>query len=167
MKQDTRYLDIRSQIKTGDIFIEKGTSPLAWAIQLFAGEGSHAGVFHFIGDRLFVTESNAKGVHPILASERLWNKNYTILQDQIERPNQINRLYDSWGKGYDYWSLLLRQPIHILSDGKWLQNPQNRSDRFYCSELIAWIKQMPEWWAMTPNKLFLHNDFNCILSFKN
>ena len=163
---DNRYLDIRSQIRTGDIFIEKGKFPLAWAIQKWAGEGSHAGIFHWIGDRLFVTESNTKGVHPILASERLWKSNYCILQDMSPRPGQEQNIYDSWGKGYDYSSLFFRQPLFILSGGRWLQNKQNRSNKFYCSELIAYIKDIDDWWTITPNKLLNHDDFQIILPFK-
>jgi hypothetical protein len=63
------------------------------------------------------------------------------------------RMYRNLDKGYDFESLLIRQPIKLIT-GKWKQR-KNEDTRLYCSELVANIYGAEYSERMSPQDLFM------------
>lgn len=63
------------------------------------------------------------------------------------------RMYRNLDKGYDFESLIIRQPIKLIT-GKWKQR-KNEDSRLYCSELVANIYGAEYSERMSPQDLFM------------
>ncbi len=56
--------------------------------------------------------------------------------------------------GYDFASLLIKQPIFLITK-KWFGKRRNPAKkRLYCSEFIAYAFNIGKWWKMTPEDLW-------------
>jgi hypothetical protein len=54
--------------------------------------------------------------------------------------------------GYDFVSLLIRQPLQIIT-GKW-RKQKFESDRMYCSEFALWCHEVEKAYRMSPHQVY-------------
>ena len=54
--------------------------------------------------------------------------------------------------GYDFVSLLIRQPIRLIT-GKW-RKQKNEEDRMYCSEYAMWTHRVERSYRMSPHDVY-------------
>lgn len=61
-----------------------------------------------------------------------------------------DRIASQFGKKYDYKSALLYMPLYQLT-GEWFGPVRDEaSEEFFCFELSAWYREIPEWWRCVP-----------------
>jgi len=52
--------------------------------------------------------------------------------------------------GYDFASLIIYQPLYLIT-GKWIGLKEEKAgNRMYCSEFVAWVFDFPRWWTYSP-----------------
>src|SRR6185503_16696512 len=62
----------------------------------------------------------------------------------------FERIASQFGKGYDYKRALLYMPLYQVT-GEWFGPIRNEaSEEFFCFELSAWFRDIPEWWKCVP-----------------
>jgi len=70
------------------------------------------------------------------------------------------------GIKYDFMSLLYYQVIYQLF-GKWKGKTEQKAlNRMYCSEFVAWVYDLPNWWEKSPEDLLEWSEFTTIYSGK-
>lgn len=143
-----------------DVLHCQGSALLARMIRKFTkSEFSHTAIFRIIEGVPCVIDAQADGVQ-VRTFDR-WVKQYgykyTVTRDQDLTHEGIHtmkaRIYANLDKGYDFESLLLRQPWKIIT-GKW-KTRKSESDRLYCSEFAALVYGIKDFDRMTPQDFFM------------
>lgn len=70
-------------------------------------------------------------------------------------PNEVfyERFFETYGKRYDWKSTFWIHAIKIVIK-RWLGHTGTHAkDRFYCSELAAYLLDLPNWWTVIPKDL--------------
>jgi len=129
------YKEIRPYINDGDLFLWRGTSPLAKAIQLWSPD-NHASIsFEFMKfniRRLMLYESLGHGVEPEFLSSRVARYKGRIFWYPVDPAwnTYRQRIYEKaekyGGIKYDFWGLIKNIAGHISADFK----------RLICSEFV-------------------------------
>jgi hypothetical protein len=165
-------------LQTGDIILFRTKlqlfNPISWItpfIRFFTKcEYNHAGVILRVGDKLYLIEATEKGVVREDAIQRITSPrntaialipNYSHNKDIIRE--KLIYLHEA-GKHYDFISLFFYQLVKQKT-GVWIGRKNDKaSERFYCSELAAYVhsKVFPKWWEIAPVDLFNSKDFNHI-----
>ncbi len=146
----------------GDVLLCRRNSFLSRAILFFQKirkkhtRWTHVAQCVDIWGETYIVDAQKNGVNPRPFKE--WMKEFGY-DFQIVRPkSQFFRsptfykiaLSKVGSTKYDFASLLLWQPLYIIT-GKWRGKQHNRATgRMYCSEYIGWLHSMPEWWKMSP-----------------
>lgn len=149
-------------LQNGDILHCRSKGVLGKAIRLVSrGEFNHSAIVIKIGRQVFVADSQNNGTN--LKTIEVWKKEYNysyVIHRYIHAnkdwgANFRNRALSKTGvTGYDFASLILWQPILLLT-GKWFGKKGEKADkRQYCSEYVAWCHEVPNPWEMSPKKLF-------------
>ena len=165
--------------ETGDILLISGNKPLAKTIQWFEeGKWNHSGMLLWINDKLYVSESQAKGIciSPFTYYYfNITNQMGTLRLKTGIKPEIQSKIIDfalpkSGHISYDYANLLVFQPIRYLSKkifGKdlWLQPEHKAPKRFVCSEWVAYIYNhffgyFEDWQKISPQDLYNSTLFN-------
>lgn len=154
MVAETKSVALRS----GDILSCRSRSWLAKAIQWFTkSRFNHTALVIEIWDTLFVIDSQKDGTNLRPLTEWLKKYKYTF---EVHRPKDFTtehreRAVSKVGHTpYDFSSLLIYQPWYILT-GKWKGRKKAKAaERLYCSEFVAWVFNIPEWWKMSPQALY-------------
>lgn len=108
--------------------------------------------------RGYVFEANSKGFEPSYSVEEYIKRigvdiEVALLEPKVLPLGAKERLKEIIGKGYDFWSLLWFQVILAVT-GKWLGHTQKfAKEKVYCSEAIAYILDLFQWWIYTPKML--------------
>lgn len=138
-----KYLEVRNQMKTGDVILWKTTSPVSWAIRVFSGgDFNHASLivdidgYDELVDRKFLLESVSSGVVLSSLSRKLKEHHgeayWFSLKDEYndKRMDIGNWSFQQVGVKYDYIGLF-RQIFGRISAN---------ADLFFCSEFpyFAW-----------------------------
>ncbi len=78
---------------------------------------------------------------------------YTLLD--YSPHDTLKRIHEVMGvTGYDFRSLLITQPLYLLT-GQWLGRKNERAlKRMYCSEFVAYCHFRPKFWKYSPGKLY-------------
>jgi len=130
---------------------------------------SHTAMIVIMNDQIFVADSQADGTN--LRTYQNWMNKYQyefIVSREIDLPydEMISALRDDRLKsivgvtGYDFLSLFWYQPRYIIS-GKWRGKRKDEAkDRMFCSEFVAYVIGMPNWWKASPQALFNYIDTN-------
>ncbi len=80
------------------------------------------------------------------------DRKYEILPVECT-PEQIERMVTCKGIGYDFWSLLIWQPLYIIF-GVWLEPKFLRSKPYHtCSEFYATLLEKPNAHRMSPGDM--------------
>lgn len=129
--QTKNYSELRSQIRTGDLFFSAADDFISGAIRLFTRSRiSHVGIFVWLEQRLFIAEAvEGKGVVLSLASSRLarctrayWGRPAAKLREEKILREMI---FQTLGERYDYAGAVLSLIL------------PKRDNEFFCSEWAA------------------------------
>jgi hypothetical protein len=145
-------------LQTGDVLHCRGNGIIAklimWATKSY---WSHTAVFIEIWGQPFVLEAQAKGVHAIPYYE--WLKKYAY-EFEVSRNDYLTD-HKLWAvhamsklgtTGYDFVSLLIRQP-RLLLTGRW-KKQKFEEDRMYCSEYALWTHAVEKAYRMSPQQVY-------------
>jgi hypothetical protein len=147
------------ELKPGDVLHCTSDKILARAIQFFTKSRiSHTATVVDIWGKLFIVDSQRDGTNPRPLKE--WIEKYSY-KYKIHRPLEIDivkyhiKVASKIGfTPYDFASLLIYQPWYQIT-GKWIGKTNKESDKkMYCSEFVAWLNDLPEYWRLSPNQVF-------------
>lgn len=83
-----------------------------------------------------------------------YNYEYKVTAHEISKVQYAKMLSKQGVTPYDFRSLLLSQPIYLLT-GLWIGSRGASSTKeMYCSEFCAWVLDLPKWWTISPKKLY-------------
>lgn len=122
---------------------------------------NHTAIVLLIDGEVFISDSQQNGTN--LKTLENWNNAYNY-QYKIHR-YKFNS--EKWGRslrvralskigitGYDFASLLIWQPIYLLTR-KWYGRKEGKAEkRMYCSEYVGYCHDIPEFWKHNPDELF-------------
>ena len=137
-----------------------GQRLLARLIRKFTrSEFSHTAIFRIIEGVPCVIDAQRDGVQ-VRTFERWqkeYNYKYVVTRDPDLTVGEIHamkkRIYENLDKGYDFESLLLRQPWKIIT-GKW-KTKQDEKERLYCSEFAELVYGKDDSERTTPQDFFM------------
>lgn len=133
-----------------------GSGLLPKLIGLFSNSYyTHSAIRVIEDGETFIYEAQSNGITRKLFSE--WVKKYgykfEVTEHEIEN-YQYSKMVSKQGvTPYDYRSLIVSQPIYLLT-GWWIGSRGASSTKeMYCSEYCAWVLNFPKWWTISPKKL--------------
>jgi len=136
----TKYIELRSNLRHGDIVLFRGKALSSRIIQwLDEGYYNHMGLVFTVGERKLILDSSAPGVNPYFLSERM--KMYTdfcVIRPAVWDTDEISRGVDAVmrkaenGIRYDF-KLLLQ--IVLYRKAGWIEK-LNSGHKDICSEFI-------------------------------
>jgi len=135
--------------------------------KLTKSEFSHTAIFIRIGNKLMVADAQKDGFQ--IRSFNTWQKDYgykylLLRSKDLDKNDIIDNIYKYIGTTpYDFYSLLVRQPIKLIklwvnntfkSNLKvWNNKGEKESKKMYCSEVVAKVINAPNYYEMTPQDL--------------
>jgi len=149
------------KLKTGDLIFCNRDTLLSRIIRWFTkSEFSHVAVVIEVWGQLYIIDAQKDGVQ--LRRMDAWLKKYKYKDLRVgRRLGQLNehafamRAMTKCGvTRYDIWSLIFRQPIHILT-GKWIGKTKD-DDLMYCSDFAGWSHFIEDYEKMSPQDLYNH-----------
>ena len=148
------------KLETGDILHCKGKSLLSRLILKFTkGQFSHTAIVIIEEGELKIVGAQNNGVSKRKYKQwkKEFNYNYTVsrpIYKGFSKSEIQKRILSKTDViGYDYFSLIVLQPIFLLT-GKWLGNKKRAEKRFYCSEFVGWVYDLPKWYELNPQGLY-------------
>lgn len=152
-------MDIRTDLKTGDILHCHGSRFLARLIKRFTkGWSTHTAVVVEVWGQIYVIDAQSDGVNPRPLEAWLQTYQYEII---VARPKvgpkdpkafSIRAFTKVGHTAYDFMSLFIRHPYSIIT-GKWSRDKDPNSKRMVCAEYVAWLYQIEKPYRITPKKL--------------
>lgn len=146
------------ELKSGDVLHCTSDSWLQRKIQWFTKSRiGHTALVIEIWGELFIIDSQKDGTNlrPIHEWNAMYNYRYTISRPHEFTDELRHRAMLQIGSTpYDFASLLIWQPLYILT-GKWKGKTEEEAmQRMYCSEYVAWVFDLPYWWKLSPEKVY-------------
>ena len=158
---------MKVQLRTGDILHCRGSRLLSRLIMKFTkSRFSHTAIVVECWGQLYIVDAQRNGVNPRPIEE--WIKefgySYTISRPLIigfdKKEFSLKAFSKVGSTKYDLASLLWYHPRYILT-GKWKGKPEQKAQgRMYCSEYVAWVFNMPNWWKLSPEAVFEYCELN-------
>lgn len=156
-----RFFQLSETLRAGDILHCTGTRIISKAIRLFTkSKYSHTAVVVETWGALYVVDAQRNGVNPRPLKEWLEEYSYKI---EVSRPSEFFfpikelsiKAFSKVGfTEYDLASLFFYQPVYLFT-GKWKgRDHADAEGRMYCSEFVAWLFEMPNYWIMTPKDVY-------------
>jgi uncharacterized protein YycO len=145
-------------LKTGDILHCSGKKLLSRLIKKATkSKFSHSAVFIEIWGQPYVLDAQKDGVNlrPLNDWLKKYNYNITVHRSSnlVNEKTFAQRALTKVGHtAYDFESLLIRQPIELLT-GKWVEKGDT-TKAMYCSEYIAWIYGVEKAYKFSPQDLY-------------
>ena len=170
-------------LQTGVIILHRtpaSINPISWvaaAIRFFTkSKYNHVSTVVNNWRVPFINEAIEKGITATSATERLIGQDVKILMMKgLPKEKEWAKKANAYlgNTGYDFTSLLLFQPILILTK-KWIGRKEGKADRkLYCSEYVAKliyetynISSFKEWWTVAPVKIEESTAFEVIFEGK-
>jgi uncharacterized protein YycO len=145
-------------LKTGDILHCSGKKLLSRLIKKATkSKFSHSAVFIEIWGQPYILDAQIDGVNVRPLNDWLKKYNYNITvhrsSNLVNEKTFAQRALTKVGHtAYDFESLLIRQPIELLT-GKWVEKGDT-TKAMYCSEYIAWIYGVEKAYKFSPQDLY-------------
>lgn len=166
------------RLQTGDIVLFR--TPFKWynpisylgaAIRFFTKYPyNHVGVVVSNWGKLFINEAIEKGVISIPVENRFKGEDVLILRDPIGIDEEVfaRRANSFLGNtGYDFTSLLMFQLIFQVTK-TWIGRTQEKAKkRMYCSEYVAYLYGINNWWRVSPDRINNGGTFNVVFEGNN
>ncbi|KAF5066668.1 Permuted papain-like amidase enzyme, YaeF/YiiX, C92 family [anaerobic digester metagenome] len=148
----------KNTLQSGDVLHCTSERLLSRIIRkLTKGRVNHSALAIEVWGELFIIDAQKDGTNLRPISE--WNKKYKYSY-KIFRPTDFSTEIRSkaiskiGSTPYDFLSLIVWQPIYILT-GKWHgRGKKNAGKRMYCSEYIAWLFDFDYWWQLSPQAVY-------------
>lgn len=147
------------KLKTGDILHCHGKGWLSNVISWFTKSYiTHSAVVVEVWGQVYVIDAQSNGVNPKPLEAWLKKYKYDII---VARPKvgpkdprtfSIKAFMKVGLTGYDYKSLIIKQPWSIINK-RWQINKDDHS-KMICSEYVAWLYQIEKPYRITPAKLY-------------
>lgn len=149
-------------LKHGDILHCRSNGVLGRIIRkITSSDFNHSATVIKIDGEIFVSGSQSNGTNLKTFENWMHKYNYEFVVSRYKHTTQ------NWGKnyrkralsvvgvtGYDYASLILWQPIFMLTK-KWKgRKAEKAAKRMYCSEYVAFCHNIPNWFEMNPGMLY-------------
>jgi hypothetical protein len=158
------------ELKAGDILHCRGRGAISRGIQLVTkSKINHTAMVIEIWGQLYIIDAQSDGVNPRPLKDWMRKYKYEFI---IHRPQNIDikklsvkAMSKSGVTPYDFSSLLITQPIFLIT-GKWVGRTKVKSEKkMYCSEFIAWVFDVEKYWEYSPSRLYkyMSNNENFIL----
>jgi len=147
-----------TSLKTGDILHCSGKKLLSRLIKKATkSKFSHSAVFIEIWGQPYILDAQIDGVNVRPLNDWLKKYNYNITvhrsSNLVNEKTFAQRALTKVGHtAYDFESLLIRQPIELLT-GKWVEKGDT-TKAMYCSEYIAWIYGVEKAYKFSPQDLY-------------
>jgi uncharacterized protein YycO len=147
-----------TSLKTGDILHCSGKKLLSRLIKKATkSKFSHSAVFIEIWGQPYILDAQIDGVNVRPLNDWLEKYNYNIIvhrsSNLVNEKTFAQRALTKVGHtAYDFESLLIRQPIELLT-GKWVEKGDT-TKAMYCSEYIAWIYGVEKAYKFSPQDLY-------------
>ena len=143
-------------LQTGDILHCTRKSVLSFLIRKATkSRFNHTATILVISGNAFVIDSQRDGtdLRPFEAWTKKYGYKYEVHRNVfVNHSNYIDRALSKADTGYDFTSLLIRKPLHLIF-GRW-RKKEDETKRFYCSEFVAWCHQIERSDVMTPQDLY-------------
>lgn len=149
-------------LKTGDIilsYVKTTKNPSTWistAIRKISNQNwSHVSIVVSCWDTLFFIEALPGGVKMTPLKEHPEDLSIMVMRPNFnfnERDIAIKAMSKIGHTDYDMTSVLWFQFLKQVTK-KWYgnTNASTKTDKsMYCSELVGWIYDIPNWWELTP-----------------
>ena len=121
------------------------------------GRVSHTAKVIKVWNRLFILDSQSDGSN--LRRLDNWEEKYNYTYIVTRKKNRdITKLRKKASEvigvtKYDYMSLIIYQPIYQIT-GIWFgKKEEDAVEKLYCSELCAWLDDIPNYWELSPEQL--------------
>jgi hypothetical protein len=157
----------KEKLQNGDILCCTSYGWLGKQIKRFTkSTTNHTALVIKVSNVLMVIDSQKHGTNPKTFENWLaeYGYDYKVFRYRYHNVNwgkaiRGRALAKSGVTGYDFKSLLLWQPLYLIT-GKWHGRSKEEAEkRMYCSEFVAWVHELPNWWTMSPEcvKKFCEN----------
>lgn len=151
---------MKNELKPGDILHCSGSRVISKLIKMFTkSKFSHTALYLEIWGQPYIIDAQKDGVNvrPFEEWSKKYNYSYTVSRDNSLDSDKIKELCKralskTGHTAYDIESLILRQPWKLLT-GKW-KEVGNNEEKMYCSEFVAWVYQVPDYFKMSPEDLY-------------
>ena len=154
---------MKKELQKGDVLSCISNGTLAKLIQKFTKSRiNHSAYVIEIWNELFIIDSQRDGTNlrPIKEWERMYSYEYRVHRrvelSKEEYQRQAEKAISKSGNTpYDFKSLLWYQPRYQIF-GKWKGKKDEEAEgRMYCSEFVAWVLGMENWWELSPAELYI------------
>lgn len=159
---------MKNNLMTGDILSCTSNGILGKTIKkLTKSKYNHTAIVIVISGETFIVEAQANGIN-IKTYDNWINKyNYQYVTHRYINHNEQygsfirKRVISKIGiTGYDVASLAIFQPIYLLTN-KWIgRTKESAENKFYCSELAAWVIGIEEFWKYNPDMVYKYLENN-------
>lgn len=166
------------ELETGDVLVVKHHFAFHWkriaqaiiriiTVSMF----DHASILLIEDGKKYVVEAQFNlGIKKVPFEEWLLDSKKTVAVLRRTTPIQPHilssvanmfvdrKLYDYLALWQQFWYQLSQRLIINIG---WFGRTENgkATDRFYCSEFVAFCHDLDNWWMMTPDDLYDHPDF--------
>lgn len=148
--------------KEGDVILTKipfvWNKPIryvSWAIRVVLNSWfNHIAIYTYYRGEPCIIEATSGGVRMISLDNFIKDFKIEVRRNQDLKHGCTKKLVKYIGStGYDYSSLVIYQLIYQIT-GKWLgRKGVKASNKFYCSELYAYMCDYNDWWKTTPKDI--------------
>jgi len=148
-------------LETGDILHCYKDAFIANHIKAFTkSKYNHTATVLEIYGRLYVIDSQKDGtnIRPLTDWLKKYKYSFDVTKAHFNKRKKEEYSRKALSKAgvtkYDYVSLLLWQPIYIVT-GKWHgKKEESAQKKMYCSEYIGWLHDVPNYWEKSPQDIF-------------
>jgi hypothetical protein len=147
MSKILSYIEVRDQLKDGDVLLYRGQGMFATSVRLlFKSPYSHAGIVVWWGNRLMVMEAVGKGVIASPLSQNLRRTHggvdcfqYKSALSDDKRAVMVEFAQLQLGKEYNLWVLLVSGMRALLRLSLQDKNGQFRhaAGKYFCSQYVS------------------------------
>jgi hypothetical protein len=145
-RRQRSYQEIRREIRTGDVLLFQGRSPLSMVIRWGTDSPySHCGIAAWWEHRLFVFESVGRGVHIVPVSRAVhsydgrvdWWQVKPEFRPSVDLPTLVREAQTELGKPYAKRSLIRLAWRLLIGQYRNLPDRRKRAPALFCSQYVS------------------------------
>lgn len=151
-------------LQSGDVLHCTSNGILGKLIRRFTkGNINHTALVIEIWGELFIIDSQKDGtnIRPLLQWNDKYNYSYVVTRPKLFSTYYKNRAVSKVGvTPYDFISLFVYHPLYLITN-KWYGKKDRLAENvLYCSEYIGYVFNVPNYWQLTPTRLYNYMKFN-------
>lgn len=160
------------KLKNGDILICSGDGLIPTLIKkVTRSTYSHAALYFEVWGKAGIIEAQMDGINwkPFDAWKEKYEYDFIVyrnneITEETAKTLSVKAFEKCGHTSYDFVSFIIRQPIKLIT-GKWKnKGTQKEGCKMICSEYVAWVYDIKDWFKMTPDDLqkYLHKNLSVI-----